>query len=118
MHAVARNRLQSPARLLGAALLSAALVLVAGACSDAQEIPPLAVAAPDTVAIDATVQFLDIEGGCWALEVSSAVRLEPVNLPDEFRVDALRVRVTLTGVQAVSVCMIGPTVKVLQIERL
>jgi len=83
-----------------------------------QEIPPLEGAAPDTVAIDATVRFHDIEGGCWALAVSSTAQLEPVNLPHEFRVDGLRVHVTITGAEMASVCMIGPTVKVLEIERL
>ena len=98
--------------------LTAGLALWVLACSGVQEIPPAYEQSPDTIAVDATVQVMNVEGGCWALTVSEQARFQPVNLPEQFRVDGLRVRVTFTHSDAMSVCMIGPTVTVLTIERL
>jgi hypothetical protein len=38
-----------------------------------------------------TVELREIEGGCWVIETSDRV-LQPTNLPQEFKVDGLRVR--------------------------
>ena len=103
--------------VLETVLLMGGLVISAATCSSVADIPPLYQSSPDTLAIDATVQFLNIEGGCWALTLSSATRLEPLNLPADFRVDGLKVRATITGTKAASVCMIGPVVELLAIQR-
>lgn len=72
---------------------------------------------PETVSGVGTVEFLDLEGGCWAI-TTEAERYEPTNLPPEFEEDGLRVRfeAELRG-DAASVCQIGPIVELQRIER-
>lgn len=78
-----------------------------------------------TVVVDATVRHVPIEGGCWALAVgrddilaASQTYYQPSNLPDDFRQDGLKVRAAVkTRRDAASVCMIGPIVNVIWIQR-
>ena len=70
--------------------------------------PPLA--SNQVLASNATVRFVDLEGGCWALETSTG-RYEPIGLPQEFRKDGLAVYVVVHGApQAVSICQMAPLV--------
>ena len=39
---------------------------------------------------EGTVRFVDVEGGCWIIDTADE-RLEPIDLPADFRVDGLRV---------------------------
>jgi hypothetical protein len=86
-------------------------------CSDVQLVPPVVFSPPDSLTVDATVEFLNIESGCWALTVSSALRFEPANLPTEFRVDGLKVQATVRHSPTASTCMIGPVVELIAIQR-
>lgn len=62
--------------------------------------------------IDATVRFMEIEGGCWVLATADG-RYEPVDLPASFRVDGKAVRVRLRAAsELVTICMTGPLVHV------
>jgi len=73
---------------------------------------------PQHFTLDATVRFVDIEGGCWALVANDATRYEPVGLPNEFKVDGLRVQATLRQrPDMASICMIAPLAEVLSISR-
>ena len=60
---------------------------------------------------DGVVLFLEIEGGCWVID-AGPVRLEPINLAEEFQVDGL-----LVSFQAVertdlaSICQVGQIVE-------
>lgn len=61
---------------------------------------------------NATVRFVDIEGGCWSLDTPHG-HYEPINLPAEFRVDGLAVRVSLRAApDRVSICMMGQLVRI------
>ena len=72
---------------------------------------------PPTAGVNATVEFVSIEGGCWALKVGNELN-QPLNLPAEFRQDGLAVRVVMQPVDnAASVCMIGPIVRIVSISR-
>ena len=71
-------------------------------------------AQPETNAIaagtgePATVRFVNLETGCWVLEVGGQ-RVQPVDLPDEFKQDGLQVNVELRDAPAMmSVCQLGP----------
>ena len=56
----------------------------------------------------ATVRFIQIETGCWVLE-TKAGRVQPIELPESFRVDGLEVDVVLRDAPAMmSVCQVGP----------
>jgi hypothetical protein len=70
---------------------------------------------PDIEA-DGIVRFLDVEGGCWTIEVGGD-RLEPINLPSEFRIDGLHVRFEATDrVDRHSYCMVGRLVELEYIQ--
>lgn len=61
---------------------------------------------------DGIVRFVDVEGGCWTIEVDGE-RLEPINLPAEFRVDGLSVTFEANAAAGVaSVCQVGRLVKI------
>lgn len=63
-----------------------------------------------------TVRFLAIEGGCWSVETASE-RYEPVDLPERFRQDGLRVRFEAeVRDDLASVCQIGPLIELREIE--
>ena len=73
------------------------------------------VADPDIDA-DGVVRYLDIEGGGWVIE-SGSDRLEPVNLPAEFRVDGLRVRFEANHQgDAATYCVLGRVVELEYIQ--
>lgn len=61
---------------------------------------------------DGVVRFVDVEGGCWAIEAGDE-RLEPINLPEEFRVDGLAVTFEANdAVDVASLCQIGRPVEI------
>ena len=72
---------------------------------------------PPMTAVNATVEFLQLEGGCWALKVGNDYQ-QPLNLPAEFKQDGLAVRVLVEPAEnAASICMIGPIVRIVSISR-
>jgi hypothetical protein len=99
------------AGLFAAGLLTAAVVMAACATP-----APDNAAAGDPMTGEATVEFVQLEGGCWTLDLAGE-RLLPLVLPEAFRVDGLRVRVSLRSVEAATICMIGRTVEIESIER-
>src|SRR5438445_8791149 len=70
--------------------------------------PPLA--ANQVLATNATVRFVNLEGGCWALETPRG-KYEPLGLPSAFRIDGLAVYAVVRGAPtAVSICQMAPLV--------
>lgn len=68
---------------------------------------------PETQRVHATVEFLELEGGCWSLLTTDGVRYEPLSLAEEFRRDGLEVEATLTPLDDMgSICMVGKIVEV------
>lgn len=89
-------------------LLSGLLFVVA--CSD-----PFASTSEFT--IDATVQLIPLEGGCWAIKPNDQTTFEPMSLPSVFQRNGLQVTATLRRRHDMaSICMIGPIVEVLDIR--
>jgi len=65
---------------------------------------------------DGVVRFVDVKGGCWTIQAGD-LRLEPVNLPAEFRVDGLRVRFEANDrTDLGSFCMVGRLVELEYIQ--
>ncbi len=62
-----------------------------------------------TLRTNATVRFVAVEGGCWAIQTPGG-DYEAVNLPETFRVNGLRVNVVLRGTRAVTPCQIAAPV--------
>ncbi len=70
--------------------------------------PPLG--ANQTLATDAVVRYVGLEGGCWALDTPQG-SYEATGLASQYRVDGLAVHVVMRGdTGLVSICMIGPLV--------
>ena len=68
--------------------------------------------------ISATVQFAQVEGGCWTLVTSEGTVYEPLDLPKELQEVGLRVRVWIEDVEDVaSICMVGQVVEITEIRR-
>jgi hypothetical protein len=69
-----------------------------------------------------TVRFFEIEGGCWVIDATdtdtgATVRLEPTNLPEQLRVDGLKVRFEAhPRPDLASICMVGQIVELTGIE--
>jgi inhibitor of cysteine peptidase len=66
-----------------------------------------------------TIRHIDLEGGFYGLEADDGTRLDPVNLPEEFQKDGLRVKARVERLKdRVSFHMWGRLVRILEIERL
>jgi len=92
-------------------LTAVLLVPFALSCGTKEVAPsgPL-LASNQVLATNATIRFVNLEGGCWALETSTG-RYEAIGLPQEFRKDGLAVYVVVHGApQAVSICQMAPLV--------
>ncbi len=88
---------------------------LAGACTS--ELPTDPLKSQTHALVNATVEFLNLEGGCWTISQSEQVYYLPLNLPDQFRRDGLKVRVELLRRDDYgSVCMVGPVVQILSIQ--
>ena len=102
----------------GMRFLAIPLVVLGLACAPVEEVRTLPT---DTLAdlsgVDGAVEFLNLEGGCWAIKVADR-NYQPINLASEFKQDGLRVRVTMHRLDNMgSVCMIGPMVQIESIAR-
>lgn len=65
---------------------------------------------------DGVVRFVDVEGGCWVIDVGD-IRLEPINLTEKFRTDGLLVSfVAEKRTDLVSYCMVGRIVELSSIR--
>lgn len=97
-------------------LLAAAVLLTA--CGSASPepgptAPTLPLGAGQVLRTDATVRFLDLEGGCWMIVTDDGRRYEPISLAAQFKTSGQRVHVVLRDApDQYSVCMLGPIVTV------
>ena len=63
-----------------------------------------------TVATDATVRYVSLEGGCWVLDTPQG-SYSPTGMPAPYQVNGLQVYVVMRGDTGVaSICMMGPLV--------
>lgn len=88
------------------------LIFISG-CTD--EIPPSEV----SVNITGTVSYKALETGFYAIDADDGEKYEPINLPEEFSIDGLRVRVTARRLEDMaSINMYGTIIEILLIEKL
>lgn len=93
--------------LLTAVLLAAPVL----SCDDAT--------GPSLVPIEATVEFLAVEGGCWSLVAADGTRYEPLELAEPFRQHGLEVVVRIRRRGDIgTVCQVGQVVEILSIEAI
>ncbi len=109
-----------------ARMLCVVLLAAAGACHSAKQNEPRDAAAgkeaippPPGLVVTGTVRHVGVEGGFYGIATDGGTKLDPVNLPDAFRQDGLRVRARVERIPGgVSSHMWGAVVNVLEIERL
>jgi len=65
-----------------------------------------------------TVTYLSFEGGFYGIVGDDGKHYDPINMPQEFRVDGLRVRFTANFTDYMSYHMWGYVVRLVSIERL
>ena len=100
-------------RVRSAVAVLAGLYAACSSPSPAQSRGAQSPAPGQVLATDATIRYVGVEGGCWAIDLDSGQRYEPVNLAVDFRKDGLRVHVELRAApDMVSTCMLGPLVTV------
>lgn len=98
---------RSPHSLLAALTLAVSALTLA--CDDAT--------GPKPMDVEATVEFLAVEGGCWSLLASDGTRYEPLELAEPFRQNGLKVVVRVRRRTDVgTVCQVGTVVEILSIE--
>ncbi len=74
-------------------------------------------ARPDE-AILGTVEFVEVEGGCWRIRADDGTSYEPLNMPEEFVKDGLRVAVVFSFPEdLVSICQVGILANVESVEQ-
>jgi hypothetical protein len=70
----------------------------------------------DTIELQGTVVKNDLEGGFFAIEGVDGKTYEPINLPDAFRKDGMRVKATVRVRRDVrSIHMVGEIVEIVDI---
>jgi len=80
------------------------------AAKDAEQQPT------DTIELEGTVVKNDLEGGFFAIEGVDGKTYEPINLPDAFRKDGMRVKATVRVRRDVrSIHMVGENVEIVDI---
>ena len=73
--------------------------------------------ASDALEILGTVTFKDLEGGFYAIESFDGKKYDPMNLPESFRKDGLKVKVTARPQRDVmSFRMYGEIIEIISIE--
>jgi hypothetical protein len=79
--------------------------------SDIPTTPPA-----DTFEIQGTITYKNIEGGFFAIDGDDGSKYDPINLPDSFRKDGMKVKVTARlRRDATSIHMYGAIVEVVNI---
>jgi len=90
--------------------LLAGCSLLAGACMSEDE---------DSVKLTGTVVYLTIEGSFYGIRGDDGKNYDPVNLPEEFRSDGLRVRFEARELKGQgSVHMWGVLIEIISIQKL
>lgn len=64
------------------------------------------------------VRYLSFEGGFFGIAGDDGMNYDPINMPQEFKVDGLRVRFTANFTDYISYHQWGYVVKLVSIERL
>lgn len=93
--------------------LSAGFLFACGASAPIPTDQASPLAPGQVLTANATIRFVNLEGGCWVIETAPSHRYEPVNLGAAFRTDGLSVRVVLRDAPDMSgVCQMGPFVTI------
>jgi hypothetical protein len=69
--------------------------------------------------VTGTVRHIDVEGGFYGIVTDDGKKLDPVNLPQEFQKDGLRIQARVEPLKdRVSIRMWGTPVRIIEFKRL
>ena len=116
---VARDRVRSGAGLV----VCLTLLIALGACQSsppaAREAAPVTGAGEESQVVKGTVRHIDLEGGFYGIVTDDGTNLDPVNLPEEFRKDGVRLQARVVPLRdRVSIHMWGTPVRIIEFKRL
>ena len=95
-------------RSLLAALLLGIVTGALGACAAGRSSTQQALPADEPLSLSGTVHYIKVEGGCWVIDTPRG-RFQPVELPERYRIEGLRVQVTLKAApEVMSICQVAP----------
>ena len=99
------------------------VLLASGGCQEPGAAPePDGLAAPEesrAELVTGTIRYIDLEGGFYGIETDDGRRLDPVNLPEEFQQDGLRIEARVEELRdRVSIRMWGTLVRIVEFRRL
>ena len=84
------------------------ILIAIASCTADKPGAPSSARSGESAEVEGIVRHVAVEGGCWTIETAQG-RVQPVELPERFRVDGMAVRVTLRDAPDVmSVCQLGP----------
>jgi hypothetical protein len=96
--------------------LLVSVVLLAAGCTGAEE--PEKDSVKEGVTFNGTVTYVDLEGGFWGITGEDGGRFYPTNLPGEYQVGGLHVRVTaVPAEEGVGIQMWGKRITITEIGR-
>ncbi|HTU64530.1 MAG TPA: hypothetical protein VMF52_01155 [Steroidobacteraceae bacterium] len=107
-------------RTLGRVAEFAPLLMILSGCHPDVPAKPARVVSPDQSVqrIIGTMHLLWIEGGCWVIETNTG-RIQPLGLPEEFKLEGLVVRATVREARNVmTACQVGALRQVESMEKL
>ena len=102
-------------------LLTTAVILIASCAQGPETVPAEGIPDLPTGAILGTVQFRDVEGGCWRILADDGTSYEPMKVPRDFLKDGLRVAVVFgppEDERLGSICQVGILATVEWIEEI
>ena len=95
------------------------LALACGGTDQWLELNPEPSVQAQTFHLTGTVEYLNVEGGLFAIHASDGTTYNPVNLPDSFKIDKMAIEADARRREdLVSPAMIGPLVELLRIRPL
>ncbi len=109
-------------RFCGSAGVCLGLLVAWGGChhpSKSSEETPSGASGAQTRVVTGTVRHLDLKGGFYGIVTDEGTNLDPVNLPEEFRKDGLRLEARVVPLRdRVSIHMWGNPVRIIEFKRL
>jgi hypothetical protein len=103
-------------------LTTLSCLMMLGGCSGSADTTPAPPSESDSVTsavfqIEGTVIYKELEGGFFALESADGGKYNPVNLPEEFRENGLKVSVSARPYEGMSMHMYGTLIEIVDIAK-
>ncbi len=106
------------ARLYGTVVIGLGLIGASEGCHHPSPADSKTGAVPSQT-VTGTVRYIDVEGGFYGIVTDDGKKLDPVNLPREFRKDGVRIRARVEPLQdRISIRMWGTPVRIIEFQRL